>query len=51
MHITYELCLRVINKGTYGTKEEMKEKLDVFMLNDRINQDEYNELLELLNSK
>ena len=49
--MTYKLCLTVINKGTYGTKEEMKEKLDVFLLNNRINEDDYNELIKLLNSK
>lgn len=49
--MTYRLCLTIINKGTYGTKEEMKEKLDVFLLNNRINEKEYNELIELLNSK
>lgn len=46
--MTYKLCLTVINKGTYGTKEEMLEKLDVFLLNNRIIQDEYNELIRIL---
>lgn len=46
--MTYKLCLTVINKGTYGTKEKMLEKLDVFLLNNRINQVEYNELVILL---
>ncbi|MEH6941537.1 hypothetical protein [Bacillus sp. JJ722] len=45
---TYTLCLTVISKGTYGTKEEMMIKLDVFLLNNRVNQDEYNELVGLL---
>lgn len=49
--MTYKLCETVINKGTYGTKEEMKEKLDVFLLNNRINQDEYTELNNLLDNK
>lgn len=49
--MTYKLCLTIINKETYGTKEEMKEKLDVFLLNNRITEDEYNELIKLLNSK
>lgn len=49
--MTYKLCLKVINKGTYGTKEEMKEKLDVFLLNNRIIESEYNELIKNLNSK
>ena len=49
--MTYKLCVTVINKGTYGTKEEMKGKLDVFLLNNRITQEEYNELVKLLESK
>lgn len=48
---TYTLCKRVIENGTYGTKEEMAFKLDVFLLNNRITQSEYNELIELLNGK
>ncbi|MGY5237934.1 hypothetical protein [Clostridium tertium] len=49
--MTYKLCVTVINKGTYGTKEEMKNKLDVFLLNNRITQEEYNELVTLLDNK
>lgn len=49
--MTYKLCLKIINKGTYGTKEEMKEKLDVFLLNNRITESEYNELIKRLDSK
>ena len=41
--MTYRLCVTVINKGTYGTKEEMSEKLDIFLLNNRISQVEYYE--------
>ena len=46
--MTYNLCLKIINKGTYGTKEEMKLKLDVLWLNNRLTEEEYNELIELL---
>lgn len=49
--MTYKLCLKIINKGTYSTKEEMKEKLHILWLNDRLTEEEYNELIELLNSK
>lgn len=49
--MTYKLCLTVINKNTYGTKEEMLEKLDVFLLNNRITQEEYNGLVNLLERK
>jgi hypothetical protein len=36
--------------NNYGTKEEMMIKLDVFLLNNRIIQDQYNELAALLNA-
>ncbi|MCB8816135.1 hypothetical protein [Desulfosporosinus shakirovi] len=42
---TYTLCKKVIENKTYGTEEEMQIKLDVFMLNNRITQDQYNELV------
>lgn len=46
---TYTLCKKVIENKTYGTKEEMLLKLDVFLLNNRIAQEQYNELIDLLN--
>lgn len=49
--MTYKLCLIVIERGTYGTKEEMASKLDVFLLNKRISDDEYNLLLNKLEEK
>ncbi len=49
--MTYRLCKTVIEKETFGTKEDMLFKLDVFLLNNRITQDEYNGLTALLNSK
>jgi hypothetical protein len=49
--MTYKLCIAVIERGTYGTKEEMSKKLDVFLLNNRIDQEQYNELIEKLNNK
>ena len=47
--MTYIYCKKVIQNGTYSTKEDMQIKLDVFLLNDRITQDQYNELVALLN--
>lgn len=47
---TYTLCKKVIENKTYGTKEEMATKLDVFLLNNRITQENYNELVDLLNA-
>ena len=48
MSITYTFCKKVIENETYGTKEDMLIKLDVFLLNNRITQNEYNELVDLL---
>lgn len=47
---TYTLCKKVIENKTYGEKEDMLSKLDVFLLNNRIDQKQYNELLGLLNA-
>ena len=49
--MTYIFCKKVIENGTYGTKEEMMIKVDVFLLNNRITQTEYNELVDLLEKK
>ena len=49
--MTYKMCKKIIENGNYNTKEEMSEKLDVFLLNNRITQVEYTELVTLLNSK
>ena len=51
---TYELTKSVINrtiKKRECTEEyctEMKEKLDVFLLNERISTEQYNELVEIM---
>lgn len=46
--MTYIYCKKVIQNGTYGTVEDMMIKLDVFLLNDRITQEQYSELVGLL---
>ena len=46
--MTYIFCKKIIQNGTYGTKEEMQLKLDAFLLNNRITQEEYEELTNLL---
>lgn len=48
--ITYTNCKKVIANGNYGTKEDMMVKLDVFLLNNRISEEQYNELTNLLNA-
>lgn len=46
--MTYIYCKKVIENVTYGTIEEMTEKLDVFLLNNRITQEQYSELIAIL---
>lgn len=51
---TYILCKVAINNANYKNqkeKDDMQLKLDVFLLNDRIVQSEYEELVELLSGK
>ena len=48
--MTYNVCKRVIQGGNYE-KEDMTLKLDIFLLNDRITQEQYNELVGLMNEK
>lgn len=48
--MTYKVCKRLIQNGNYE-KEDMLIKLDVFLLNNRITQEEYNELVGLMNAE
>jgi hypothetical protein len=48
--MTYTYCKKVIENRTYTTKEDMQIKLDVFLLNNRITQEQYNELTAMLNA-
>lgn len=45
--MTYRYCKIIIQNGSCN-KEEMQTKLDVFLLNNRINQTEYAELTAML---
>jgi len=52
--MTYKICKLAIESKNYKTqaeKDEMQVKLDVFLLNNRLTQGEYEELTNLLNSK
>lgn len=54
MLMTYKICKLAIESTNYKTqaeKDEMQVKLDVFLLNNRLTQGEYEELTNLLNSK
>lgn len=54
--MTYRNCKKLIEiaekKGTKTQDfiDDMKNKMDVFLLNDRITEEEYTELLRLLDS-
>ena len=42
-------CLkRMIEKGNYESKEAMAEKISIIFANDQLNQNEYDELMNML---
>lgn len=43
----YKLCKKVITSGNYD-KEDMQKKLDVYLLCNRITQEQYEELIGLI---
>lgn len=47
---TYEMCKILIQKGRYQ-KEDMLQKLDVFLLGNRITKEQYEELVELIDNQ
>lgn len=51
--MTYVICKKLIGIKEFSKEEksDLQGKLDVFLLNDRITQAEYDELTDLLNAK
>ena len=51
--MTYNVCKRLIEIKDFdeGEKEDLQNKIDIFLLNDRISDKEYEELVGLLNAK
>lgn len=49
-HTLYTECKSIINGKSYTSKEDMQSKLDMFLLNDRISQSEYEDLTSKLSS-
>lgn len=47
--MTYTFCKRIIEAGNY-VKEDMLLKLDVFLLGNRITQEQYEELAGMVNA-
>lgn len=45
--MTYKLCKKMITNGNY-TKDDMLNKLDVFFATNRLTEEEYRELIELI---
>ena len=45
---TYEMCKILINKKRY-IKEDMLNKLDIFLLGNRITDEQYSELITMMN--
>ncbi len=46
--MTYFLCINIIK---LGKTDGLIEKLDAFLLNDRISKEQYNELVALISSQ
>ena len=51
LNFALEHILEIGQLETYESKEDMLIKLDVFLLNNRITQDQYNELVSMLNEQ
>lgn len=51
MRITYINCKKIITSGSWEKLgyDDMAQKLDVFYLGSRLTEDEYKELMDLLN--
>lgn len=48
MNLTYRACKSMIDRQSYVSKEDMQTKLDIFLLNNRLSQAEYDELSQQL---
>lgn len=48
MTLTYRACKSQIERKSYVSKEDMQQKLDIFLVGNRITQSEYAELAQLL---
>ena len=47
MNNTYMYCKKIIAGGNYDS-DDMLDKLDVFLLNERITNEQYNELIGII---
>lgn len=51
--MTYTICKKLIEIKDFdeGEKEDLQNKIDIFLLNNRVSDKEYEELVGLLNAK
>ena len=52
--MTYTVCKRLIERGTFVNqeqKDDLQDKMDIFLLNNRLSQVNYNELTQMLVEK
>ena len=47
----YKILVRMIERKNYKSTEDMEYKLSVLMLNEQITEDEYQELMQILNKQ
>ena len=47
----YKILVRMIERKNYKSIEDMEYKLSVLMLNEQITEDEYQELIQILNKQ
>lgn len=50
MNLTYRACKSQIERKSYISKEDIQQKLDIFLIGNRISQEEYTELVDLVNA-
>lgn len=48
--MTYRNCKKLIEAGRYE-REDLLSKLDVFLLNNRLTETEYNELVQMIHER
>jgi len=51
MNFTYNALKSQITRKSYISKEDVMRKMDLFLIGDRITQEQYTELLEMLNAQ
>lgn len=51
MNLTYNALKSQITRKSYISKEDVLQKMDIFLIGNRITQEQYNELLEMLNAQ